>query len=91
MILAPEGWYNMPDAGDADEYIANMLNPAPADCSALSDEKKSLGKQLSSLSGWRKSDSEAGTLPGSVLFQQTIDSWYPDRDVLHPQGVWAMR
>lgn len=42
MILAPEGWYNMPDAGDADEYIANMLNPAPADCSALSNEKKAL-------------------------------------------------
>lgn len=44
-ILVPEGWYNsldVPDDGDADEYTANMLNPAHADYAALSDEKKAL-------------------------------------------------
>ena len=44
-ILAPEGWYNsldVPDDGDADEYTANVLNPAHAEHAALSDEKKAL-------------------------------------------------
>ena len=44
-IMVPEGRFNsldVPNDGDADEYTANMLNPAHADYAALSDEKKAL-------------------------------------------------
>lgn len=77
-------------------YIVDNATPHK-DNNALCADKKSFGRQLNSVAGWKENDTEAVTLPGSVLSQKPTNSRYPDsnRDVLqcpgcvdHPMG-WS--
>ena len=95
-ILAPKGWYNcldVPDDGDADEYTANMLNPAHDDYKAMSADRKNLVQSRVQFLGGKKV---------ALRFKPFLEVFHLSKHLVpgvqiqiemyfNPPAVWTMR